>query len=78
MNDNKEKLIVKVSFDDTNGKYNVVIPSGMTLNEVIFGFVVVIKCLIRDGVIDDYAVVYDLLTRYLNDPQFEEVRDENV
>ena len=37
---------------------------------------VVIKCLMKDGIIKSPADVTDLIDKYLNDPQYEEVKDD--
>lgn len=77
MNEN-EKLIFAVGFDETTGQYKVNIPAGMSVNEVVFAFTVVIKCLVRDGVVENNQYILDTLNRYLTDPQFEEVQNETA
>ena len=77
MNEN-EKLIFAVGFDDNTGEYKVNIPAGATINEVVFAFAVVTKCLARDGIVDNVAQIVELLNRYLTDPQYDELEEENV
>ena len=71
-----EKLIFSIGFDESTGQYKINIPTGMTVNEVVFGFMALIKCLVRDGVVESASYVTDMLNKYLTDPQFEEVKNE--
>lgn len=71
-----EKQILSVSFIEDSGKYKVDIPEGSTVPETVFAFAVVVKCLLRDGIIKSEDDIYTLLKRYLSDPQFEELKEE--
>lgn len=71
-----EKLIFSIGFDESTGTYKINIPTGMTVNEVVFGFMALTKCLVRDGVVESTSYVTDMLNKYLTDPQFEEVENE--
>lgn len=75
MNDN-EKLIFAVGFDEVTGEYKVNIPAGTTINEVVFAFSVVTKCLVRDGIVENREVITEMLQRYLTDPQYEELEED--
>ena len=76
MNENRIKLLLAISFDEENGDYKVDIPAGSTIAETVFGFSVVIKCLVRDGLIKEPAEIYDMLKRYVEDPQYQELKKE--
>lgn len=71
-----EKPILSVSFIEDTGKYKVDIPGGSTVPETVFAFAVVIKCLLRDEVIKSADDIYQMLRRYVEDPQFEELKSE--
>ena len=68
-----KKLILAVAADDETGSYSVDIPAGSNAAETAFAMSVVIKCFVKDGVVDDYRVMTDMLHRYLTDSQFDEV-----
>ena len=70
--DNK-KLILAVAFDDDANTYTVDIPAGSSVQETAFAMAIVIKCLIRDGVIEKASDVTSLVDKYVNDPQYQEV-----
>lgn len=70
------KELLSVKFNEDNNTYSVFAASGSSLNEVMFCLSVVIKCLVKDGIIEDSSKAMAMLTRYLVDPQFEEVINE--
>lgn len=70
------KLLLAVAFSNENNTYIVDIPSGSSVSETAFCMSVVIKCLIRDNIIKDSKEVTDLITKYLNDPQYQELKGE--
>jgi len=76
--DNKENktMLMAVAFDNERNSYIVDLGKGSNVAETAFAMTVVIKCLLRDEVIKDASEVTDLIKKYLNDPQFEEVKDE--
>jgi hypothetical protein len=63
--------IVTVGTTD-DGHYSVIINKNASVPEVAFCMTVIIKCFERDGVIDKEEML-DMINRYLNDPQYEEV-----
>lgn len=69
----KQELL-SVSFND--GKYEVKIPKGSNVAETAFCIAVIIKVLTRDKIVSSQKEILDAVTRYLDDPQFEEVKDE--
>lgn len=70
------KLILAVAFDDENNRYSVDISSGSSVSEAAFAMAIVIKCLIKDNVIKSSNEVTDLITKYLIDPQYEELKED--
>ena len=75
-NENKV-LLMAVAFDQTNNTYSVDLAKGSNVAETAFSMAVVIKCLIRDGIIKEAKDVTDLINKYLDDPQYSEVtKDE--
>ena len=76
MDEIKTTEILNISFDNSTGNYNVRIPQGSNLNEVFFGINVLIKCLVRDGIVESEDVIYDTLKRYSTDPQYKELNNE--
>lgn len=69
------KIILAVAYDDVSNQYTVDIASGASVSEAAFAMSIVIKCLLRDDVIEDASVVTDLIDEYLTDVQYEEVID---
>ena len=66
---------MNISFDNATGNYNVKIPQGSNLNEVFFGINVLIKCLVRDGIVESEEKIYETLKRYATDPQYQELTE---
>lgn len=73
---NNSKLLLAISFNGDCNQYQVDIPEGSTIAETVFGFSVVIKCLLRDGLIKEPSEIYDMLKRYVEDPQYQELSEE--
>ena len=67
------KNIISVDYNDETGTYNVSISKGSNVAETAFGISVIIKCFVRDKIVDTAKDVLDLVNKYLNDSQFEEV-----
>ena len=65
--------LLSVTFND--GKYEVKIPKGSNVAETAFCMAVIIKVLTRDNLVSRAKEVLDAITRYLDDPQFEEVKE---
>lgn len=72
-----KNLILGVAFDDENNIYSVDIPAGSSVPETAFAMSVVIKCLIKDGIIEKSTDVTDLINKYINDPLYEEVNEND-
>jgi hypothetical protein len=65
--------LLSVTFND--GKYEVKIPKGSNVAETAFCMAVIIKVLTRDNLVSGTKEVLDAIMRYLDDPQFEEVKE---
>lgn len=74
--DENKILLMAVAFDQTNNTYSVDLAKGSNVAETAFSMAVVIKCLIRDGIIKDATDVTDLINKYLEDPQYNEVKKD--
>lgn len=68
--------LLNVTFDEGSNIYHVELCKGSNVAETAFAMSVVIKCLIRDGIVEKVSDVTDLITKYLNDPQYEEVKED--
>lgn len=68
-----KKLILAVAFSEEENTYSVDIPAGSSVPETAFAMAVVIKCLMRDSVVEKSTDVTDLINKYLEDPQYQEV-----
>ena len=68
-------ILMAVAFSESKNSYIVDLAKGSNVAETAFAMSVVIKCLMKDGIIKSPADVTDLIDKYLNDPQYEEVKD---
>ena len=62
--DENKILLMAVAFDQTNNTYSVDLAKGSNVAETAFSMAVVIKCLIRDGIIKEAKDVTDLINKY--------------
>lgn len=69
-------MLLAVAFEPEKNTYVVDIGQGSNVAETAFAMTVVIKCLLKDGVIKQSSEVTDLITKYLTDPQYEEVKED--
>ena len=74
--DKNKILLMAVAFDQTKNTYSVDLAKGSNVAETAFSMAVVIKCLIRDGIIKEAKDVTDLINKYLDDPQYNEVKKD--
>lgn len=68
-----KKLILAVVVDDENNSYSVDIPAGSNAAETAFAMSVVIKCFVKDGIVDNHEVITNMIEKYLTDSQYDEV-----
>ena len=69
-------ILMAVAFSESKNSYIVDLAKGSNVAETAFAMSVVIKCLMKDGIIKSPEDVTDLIDKYLNDPQYEEVKDD--
>lgn len=69
------KVVLNVTLSDDGKQYRINCDKGISVNEMMFGVAVAIRCLVRDKVIDKSDVAINMLNRYLNDEQFAEVKE---
>lgn len=74
--DNNEKLILRIAFNEETGNYSLTAGKGMSVNELMFGVSALIRCLVRDKIVDDKNIPVEMLNRYLNDSQYDELKQE--
>ena len=70
-----KKLILAVAVDDENNSYSVDIPAGSNAAETAFAMSVVIRCFVKDGIIEDHRVIMDMINKYMTDSQYDEVSE---
>lgn len=75
---NEKKVLLAVAFDAVKNTYFVDIAKGSNVAETAFSISVIIKCLIKDGVIKNSNEITDLIDKYLTDPQYEELKEEDA
>ena len=76
MKKNKVTLLA-VEYDQDLDRYNVRIPAGSNVAETAFCMTVVVKCMLRDGVIKSANEITDLINKYSTDPQYDELKGDN-
>lgn len=69
--------LLQVGFNEDLKSYFVNLAAGSNVAETAFAVTVIIKCLIKDKIIEKAEDFTDLVNKYLNDPQYDEVK-ENV
>ena len=69
-------ILMAVAFSESKNSYIVDLAKGSNVAETAFAMSVVIKCLMKDGIIKSPEDVTDLINKYLNGPQYEEVKDD--
>lgn len=76
-NENDERLIIAISFDENKGTYEVKLPAGSNLAEAAFGISAFIKCLVRDKIIKTPTDFIEQIQKYTFDVQYKELEDGN-
>ena len=72
------KNILSISVEPDTGNYQINVAQGSNVAETMFAISAMIRCFVRDGIIDDVKIATDMLNRYLTEEQYEEVRDDNL
>lgn len=68
-------ILMAVAFSESKNSYIVDLAKGSNVAETAFAMSVVIKCLMKDGIIKSSTDVTDLIDKYLNDPQYKELEE---
>lgn len=68
------KTVLTVQYDVTTNQYVVGSCQGSSVEEMAFATMVVARTLTRDGHIKSEQDFLDLVNKYINDPQFQEVK----
>lgn len=68
-------ILMAVAFSESKNSYIVDLAKGSNVAETAFAMSVVIKCLMKDGIIKSPEDVTDLIDKYLNDPQYKELEE---
>lgn len=74
---NEQKMLMSVVFDQIKNTYYVNLAKGSNVAETAFAMTIVIKCLVKDGLVKDSKEVTDLIEKYLNDPQYDELKEDD-
>lgn len=72
----EEQQIFSVT-SNTEGRYTVNIPQGMSVEEVAFSMAVIIKCFDRDKVMEKENML-ELIKRYVDDKEYDEVQNDGL
>ena len=74
----ERRLIITISFNETNGTYEVKLPKGSNLAEAAFGIAAFVKCLVRDKVIKEPSEFIEQIQKYTYDVQYKELEQDEV
>lgn len=67
------KNILSISADDETGNYEIAVAEGSNVAETMFAVSAMIRCFVRDGIIESSEIATDMLNKYLTDSQYDEV-----
>lgn len=73
-----DKNLISISVNPENGEYKINIAEGSNVAETMFAVSAMIKCFVRDGVIENAETATKLLVKYLTDSQYDEVKNDKV
>lgn len=69
------KTILKVDFNDEDGRYYIAAGNGSSTSECAFACAVVARVFAKQGFISDTKEFEEMIHKYLTDPQYDEVPD---
>lgn len=69
------KTILKVDFNDEDGRYYIAAGNGSSTSECAFACAVVARVFAKQGFVSDTKEFEDMIHKYLTDPQYDEVPD---
>ena len=76
VNQEQRVMLMAVAFDRVKNTYYVDLGRGSNVAETAFAVSVVIKCLLKDGIIEHPSQFTTLVDKYLNDPQYDELKED--
>ena len=72
------KTILSISTNTDTGEYGICVADGSNVPETMFAVSAMIRCFVRDGIIESADIATDMLKKYLTDSQYDEVEDDEV
>lgn len=72
------KTILKVDFNDEDGRYYIAAGNGSSTSECAFACAVVARVFAKQGFISDTQEFEEMIHKYLTDPQYDEVKDTDT
>lgn len=69
------KTILKVDFNDEDGRYYIAAGNGSSTSECAFACAVVARVFAKHGFVSDTKEFEEMIHKYLTDPQYDEVQD---
>lgn len=72
------KTILKVDFNDEDGRYYIAAGNGSSTSECAFACAVVARVFEKQGFISDTQEFEEMIHKYLTDPQYDEVQDADA
>lgn len=69
------KTILSISVNDETGEYGISVAEGSNVAETMFAISAMIRCFVRDGIIEESKTATDMLQKYLTDSQYDEVEE---
>lgn len=72
------KTILKVDFNDEDGRYYIAAGNGSSTSECAFACAVVARVFAKQGFISDTQEFEEMIHKYLTDPQYDEVPDTDT
>lgn len=65
-----KKLILAVGVDPEDATYSVDIPAGSNAAETAFAMAVVIRCFVKDGIVESPDTMIDMIRKYATEDQY--------
>ena len=72
----EQDIVVLLITEDKDGRYKFTCGPGMNVNEVAFGVAAFAKVMVRDGYIKKTSDFRNQIVKYINDPQYAEIKEE--
>lgn len=72
------KTILKVDFNDEDGRYYIAAGNGSSTSECAFACAVVARVFAKQGFVSDTQEFEEMIHKYLTDPQYDEVQDADA